>query len=81
MLLVTLSALLGALIFPCVKGTNKELLLNTFVGLAVSTLTSEAMLHLLPSVSITFKIIIQVLTRNFQLWSMSSSPPPPSLSL
>lgn len=54
-LLVTLSAALGILIFPWVKGHKKELMLNSLVALAVSTLVSEALLHLIPSVSIVIK--------------------------
>lgn len=48
-LLVTLSAALGVLVFPWVKGHKKDLLLNSLVALAVSTLVSEALLHLIPS--------------------------------
>ncbi|ESO84490.1 hypothetical protein LOTGIDRAFT_168722, partial [Lottia gigantea] len=46
--IITLCAVLGAALFPCTKDKCYNYFMATFMGLAVGTLTSDALLHLLP---------------------------------
>lgn len=47
-ILCCLCSVAGALVLPCVSKTIYQILMAVFVGLAVSTLTSDALIHLLP---------------------------------
>ncbi|XP_046580125.1 zinc transporter ZIP4-like [Haliotis rubra] len=47
-LIICLCAVLGAILFPLPKGTCHEAFMSVFLGLAVGTLFTDAILHLIP---------------------------------
>jgi len=47
---ISLLALLGALLIPCLHSEVIQYVLTVFVGLGVGTLLSDAILHLIPQV-------------------------------
>ena len=57
--LCCLCSLGAVLILPCTSKTVYRILMAVFVGLGVSTLASDSLLHLLPMVSV---ILIEDLT-------------------
>ena len=57
---MSLLALLGIIMLPCFKSMIYEEILNTLTALAVSTLLSDALLHILPDVKkINFVFLIK----------------------
>jgi len=52
----------GVLILPCASKAVYRILMAVFIGLAVSTLASDALLHLLPMVTHISSIAIVFLT-------------------
>ncbi|XP_067687873.1 zinc transporter ZIP4-like [Haliotis asinina] len=47
-LIICFCAVLGAILFPLPKGTSHEAFMSVFLGLAVGTLFTDAILHLIP---------------------------------
>ncbi len=50
-LLISALSLAGVLIIPCLAEQSKVFFMNGFIGLAVGTLCGDAVLHLIPYVS------------------------------
>lgn len=51
--LISCLALVGGLLFPCLDHDFVQDILTLFIGLAVGTMAGDALLHLIPQVSIT----------------------------
>ncbi len=49
-------ALLGIILFPCLKKSFHEKILKFLTALAAGTLFSDAMLHIVPEVASSFEI-------------------------
>ena len=50
MLIISLLALIGGLLFPCLQKDFIQDVLTLFIGLAVGTMAGDALLHLIPQV-------------------------------
>ena len=61
--LVCMCAAAGALLYPCFQSYHAsfDIFMATFLGLAVGTLSSDALLHLLPQVS--YRVLYYVCVR------------------
>ena len=64
--LCCLCSLGAVLILPCTSKTVYRILMAVFVGLGVSTLASDSLLHLLPMVSFILTIFLKIVQKQFQ---------------
>ena len=53
-IIISLLALVGALLIPCINKTFLKYILSLFVAMGVATLLADALLHLLPLVCLLY---------------------------
>ena len=56
-LIISLLALIGGLLFPCLQKDFIQDVLTLFIGLGVGTMAGDALLHLIPQVSLLCLLI------------------------
>lgn len=56
--IISMCSLIGILIYPCHKTQSYNMLLAVMLGLAVGSLTADALLHLIPHVSIPMYLVV-----------------------
>ena len=52
--IISLLAILGLILFPVLESRTYKIIMQFFIGLATGTLSSDALIHIIPQVSLTF---------------------------
>lgn len=63
-LIISFGSLLGAVVIPCMKHSKFDLIMLFFVAMAIGTLVTDAVLHLIPEVSFKEQTFISNQLRN-----------------